>query len=253
MSGRAGIDRFDGLAERYDRYRPSYPATAVAAVLAGLPVPADVADVGAGTGISTRALVAAGARAFAIEPNDEMRAFAASTGVDVRPGSADATSLADASVDLVTCFQAFHWFATDAALAEFRRILRPGGRLAIVWNERNFGSSFAAGFRELEKRYSPPNMLAGADFSDDRLAPQLASAGFAGLRLMTFENAQHLDAVGAIGRIRSNSFAPREGPALEAQARELTALVARHADASGFVTLPYITEVWLAEREGAHP
>ncbi|MBD5635763.1 MAG: class I SAM-dependent methyltransferase, partial [Candidatus Eremiobacteraeota bacterium] len=129
--------RFFGLAERYDRFRPDYPPAAIEAILAGLPSGAVVADIGAGTGISTRALSAAGARAIAIEPNDEMRAFACASGVDARAGSAENTGLATGSVDVVGCFQAFHWFANAAPLAEFVRILRPGGRLAIVWNERD--------------------------------------------------------------------------------------------------------------------
>ncbi len=239
-------ERFDGIAERYNRYRPGYPVAAIEALLAGLPPLAVVADVGAGTGISTRALALAGAKAIAVEPNDEMRALASASGVDARPGTAYATGLVAHSVDAVACFQAFHWFANEAALAEFRRILRPGGRLAIVWNERDFTTEFARGFRELERRYSRADMLAGADFSDDSLAPLLNENGFADVALQTFPNAQRLDRDGAIGRMRSSSYAPRTGPELAGLLDGLDRLFRRLADADGYVELAYETELWTA-------
>jgi SAM-dependent methyltransferase len=245
------VARFAGLAGRYDRYRPGYPAAALDAILAGLPPGAAVADVGAGTGISTRALLTAGARPIALEPNAEMRALATAAGLDARDGRADATGLPSASVDAVACFQAFHWFANAGALAEFARILRPGGRLAIVWNERDLRDPFARAYRELEVRYSDAGMLAGADFSDEALAPLVRGAGFAAPRLLTFPNAQRLDREALHGRMRSTSFAPRSGPALAELTRELDALFERSADTDGRVVLPYVTEVWLAEREGA--
>ncbi len=251
MTAPGTSERFDGIAEGYDRYRPGYPAAAIEALLAGLAPNAVVADVGAGTGISTRALAVAGAKPIAVEPNDEMRALARASGVDARPGTAAATGLAAQSVDAVACFQAFHWFANAASLAEFRRILKPGGRLAIVWNERDLTTEFARGFRDLERRYSRPEMLAGADFSDDTLAPLLTGNGFADIRLRTFAGAQRLDRDGAIGRMRSSSYAPRTGPELEGLLAGLDALFTRLADADGYVELAYQTELWTATMTAA--
>jgi SAM-dependent methyltransferase len=245
------VRRFSGLADRYDRYRPGYPPEAIAAILAGLPPHAVVADVGAGTGISTRALREAGAAAFALEPNDEMRAFAGDTGVEIRAGSAEATGLGARSVDAVTCFQAFHWFANAAAVREFARVLRPGGRLAIVWNERDLADAFSAGFRDIEQRYSPPDLLAGAHFKDERLEPLLREGGFTNVRLRTFANAQRLDREATLGRMRSTSYAPREGPDLERMTHDLLALFERCRDDAGHVFLRYVTEVWTAEPENA--
>lgn len=193
-------------------------------ILGGLgPEPA-VLDVGAGTGISTAALVAAGARAIALEPNDEMRAVALAKNLDARAGSAIATALPSASVDLVTAFQAFHWFASAQALAEFRRVLRPGGRLAIVWNERDRTDPFSLDFRAIEERYGERSMLAGIDFSDESLPQLLHDAGFGAPREGSFAHFQELDAEGVAGRIRSTSYAPRTGPLLDALLLEIRAL-----------------------------
>ncbi len=241
------VGRFDGLAARYDRYRPTYPAAAIAAILAGLPDAPIVADIGAGTGISTRLLAASGARAIAIEPNDDMRALVGSDAIDVRAGKAEATGLAAGSVDAVTCFQAFHWFATDAAVREFARILRARGRLAIVWNERDLDTAFGRAYRDLEVRTTEPGMLAGANFSDDRLAPLLSANGFTAPRLRTFENVQRFDRDGLLGRLRSSSYAPREGAKLEAMTADASALFDAFVDDDGFVSLTYVTEVWLAD------
>lgn len=240
--------RFTGLAELYDRYRPSYPAAAIAAILDGLPISPTVIDVGAGTGISTRLLAAAGAHAIAIEPNDEMRGAALARGVDARPGSASATALADRCADAVTCFQAFHWFAHAEALAEFMRLLRGNGRVALVWNERDtHGDAFTRALRELERRFGDATLLAGIDFHDDSLEPLLRAAGLDRVRSLQFENEQRLDMDALVGRIRSTSYAPRSGSQLEDLTRALRGLHQRFADNSGHATLRYRTDVIIGE------
>ncbi|GAC1563579.1 MAG: class I SAM-dependent methyltransferase [Vulcanimicrobiaceae bacterium] len=241
--------RFAGLARAYDRYRPRYPAAAIAAVLADLRDPVDVADIGAGTGISSRALARAGARVVAIEPNAEMRALAEARGVDVRDGRADATGLDDGCADVVSAFQAFHWFTNRTTLAEFDRLLRPGGRIALVWNEPELrGDPFTAEFRDVEVRFAMPGRLAGANFHDDALVALLHDGGFARVRRLHFANVQRLDRDGLRGRACSTSYAPRTQPAFGDLVAALDALHERFADNSGHVELIYRTDVILGDR-----
>jgi SAM-dependent methyltransferase len=239
------VRRFSGLADVYDRYRPRYPAIAIATVLEGLPVRPATVDVGAGTGISTRALAEAGARVIAIEPNDDMRAFAVASGLDARAGTATATGLRDGCADLVASFQAFHWFANADALREFRRLLRPGGRVALVWNERNKHDPFSNDFRELEKRFGEAAMLAGINFTDDKLEPLLRDAGFGPVTTHRFPHHQTIDRDELIGRVRSTSYAPRSGPLLDEMIAAREDLHARYTSAEGTVELRYQTEVIL--------
>ena len=128
---------FAGVADVYERSRPGYPEAAVA-WLAGS-TPGDVVDLGAGTGKLTRSLVALGHRVTAVEPLEEMLAQLRASVPAARAltGGAEAIPLPDASIDVVTCAQAFHWFDHDRALAEIARVLRPGGRIALVWNMRH--------------------------------------------------------------------------------------------------------------------
>jgi SAM-dependent methyltransferase len=126
---------FGAAADDYDRYRPTYPAAAVDWL-----VPAgarDVADVGAGTGKLTGLLLERGLRVTAIEPDPAMAAVLtrARPGAEVREAGADALPLADAAVDAVVVGQAWHWFPHERAAAEIRRVLRPGGRLGLIWNQ----------------------------------------------------------------------------------------------------------------------
>jgi SAM-dependent methyltransferase len=241
------VRRFTGLADVYDRYRPRYPEAAIAAILEGLPPQPTAIDIGAGTGISTRALAEAGAHAIAIEPNDDMRRFAAASGLDARPGTATSTGLANACADLVTSFQAFHWFANTAALAEFRRLLRPGGRVALVWNERDRSDPFTNDFRELEKRFGEKVMLAGVDFSDEKIEPLLREAGLGPVRWLRFDYLQEIDRDALVGRVRSTSFAPRSGPLLDEMIAALQELHALYADTAGNVVLRYRTEVIMGD------
>ena len=127
-------DSFHGVSDAYDRGRPRYPPAAVAAMLAGLPQPADVVDVGAGTGQLAEALADAGARVTAIEPGAETRALLerrVGGRVQVLDARAEELPLPDASADLVVCADSFHWLDAERALAAFHRVLRPAGRLCL--------------------------------------------------------------------------------------------------------------------------
>ena len=128
---------FADVAGAYERGRPEYPLEAVRWLVGDQP--ADVVDLGAGTGKLTRALVGLGHRVTAVEPLDEMRAEleVAVPEAHTLVGSAEAIPGPDASADVVTVAQAFHWFDHDAALPEIARVLRPGGSLALVWNSRD--------------------------------------------------------------------------------------------------------------------
>ncbi|RRR98697.1 class I SAM-dependent methyltransferase [Glycomyces terrestris] len=129
---------FGQAADLYDAARPAYPAEAVR-WLAG-DAPADVADLGAGTGLLTRGLTALGHRVTAVEPDAQMLAklTASTPGLAAAlEGAAERLPLPDASVDVVTAGQSFHWFDRPTALPEIRRVLRPGGVLAPIWNLRD--------------------------------------------------------------------------------------------------------------------
>ncbi len=139
---------FDRAAVEYERARPGYPA----AILDLLPLGdgAEVLDLGAGTGKLTRVLVERYRRVVAVEPLDGMRAILAQvvSGAESLAGTAEDIPLAEGSVDAVFAGQAFHWFANDAAVAEIARVLRPGGVLALVWNEGADPSPLPVGYRE---------------------------------------------------------------------------------------------------------
>ena len=132
---------FGAGADDYERGRPSYPDDAVAWLVAelGIEAPSVVVDLAAGTGKLTRLLVPTGARMVAVEPVAAMRDQLVRTcpEVTVVEGTAEATGLPDGSADAVTVAQAFHWFDPVAASAEIARVLRPGGHLGIVFNERD--------------------------------------------------------------------------------------------------------------------
>ena len=159
---------FSSVAEAYERARPEYPAEA-ARWLTGEP-PLDVVDLAAGTGKLTRVLTALGHRVTAVEPLVEMRAqlTGAVPGVPVLEGTAESVPLPDAVADAVVVAQAFHWFDQPAALREIARLLRPAGRLGIVWNIRDDAVDWVARL----------SALIGSEASDDAEdADVIAEAG----------------------------------------------------------------------------
>jgi SAM-dependent methyltransferase len=125
------------VADAYEQARPGYPADAVLWVVGE--TPCDVVDLGAGTGKLTRSLAALGHHVVAVEPLGEMLDLlrVAVPGATAVVGSAESMPLPDGAADVVACAQAFHWFDHGPALEEIARVLRPGGRIALVWNIRD--------------------------------------------------------------------------------------------------------------------
>jgi SAM-dependent methyltransferase len=240
--------RFSGRVDDYVRYRPSYPAPAIGTIFDGLQTTAApaVVDVGAGSGIASRLLADRGARVVAIEPNPEMRAAAAASGIDVRDGTAERTGLPGSSADVVSAFQAFHWFATAEAVAEFARVLRRGGRVAVVFNSRDDRDNATAAYGQIV--HAQRDVSPGArDHEDVDVRGLLADGGFARVRRREFRFTQALDREALLGRARSASYVPREGPQYDDVVRRLDTMRERFG-AAGIVTLVYRTYVYLGDR-----
>jgi SAM-dependent methyltransferase len=230
---------FAQSAEAYELGRPGYPAAALEPLRleAGLVV----LDLAAGTGKLTRELVKSGASVIAVEPVAEMRA-ALPDSLRALDGTAEAIPLADASVDLVTVAQAFHWFDGDAALAEIHRVLRPSGRLALLWNRRIEDAEINMAIEELLAPYRSGTPTHSGDAW--RAAFERTSL-FGPLEEHVFPSEQVLDEDGLAARICSISFIACL-PELE---RVRVLVRARQLVSAGPVKIPYRTEVLVCERQ----
>jgi SAM-dependent methyltransferase len=236
--------RFSARVEDYARYRPSYPS-GIASLLSrecGLTKDSRIADVGSGTGLLSRLFLDFGCEVIGVEPNPEMRHAAERLLADRASfhsvdGRAEATTLPGRSVDFVTAAQAFHWFEPEQTRAEFRRLLRPGGWVVLVWNERRHASGFMAGYEQLVARYGPER---------PRVTEQELVRFFGGSawRLEKLANQQQFDLDGLRGRFLSSSYAPLPAtPDYESLMDDLGRLFAEHQIDSR-VTLLYETEVY---------
>ena len=211
--------RFSNRVENYVKYRPTYPPQIIEALRTecGLKPEHLVADVGSGTGILTALLLDAGNTVAAIEPNAEMRLAAEGAlqnraGFRSVSGTAEATTFPDYSVDFVVAAQAFHWFEPTATRREFRRILRPGGWVALVWNRRPAtGSPVQNAYDALLRRYAPEY----AQVSHERVDEDALMQFFAPANFSTrhFTNSQQLDSEAFRGRLLSSSYTPLPGQA----------------------------------------
>jgi len=234
---------FDQVADAYERGRPSYPADAVAHLIQTFTISSSstVLDLAAGTGKFTQLLVSSGARIIAVEPLEGMRAKLAAhnLAVEILSGSAEAVPLADASVDVVTIAQAFHWFANERALAEIHRVLRPGGGLALIWNRRDTTQPVQHALEALMEPYRgdvPKHRSAEwrALFNRSRL--------FTPLEEWSTPHTHEVDVAGLIDRVLSVSFMaalpPADRAGIERQIRDLA------RDLPDPLTLKYTTDAY---------
>lgn len=229
---------FGPAAALYDRVRPTYPADAIDWML-GAP-PRRVVDLGAGTGILTRQLHAAGYQVVAVEPDGQMRAHLSAQLPDVPApaGSAESIPLPDASVDAVTAGQAYHWFDPERAHPEIARVLRPGGVFAPVWNNRDESEPWVAELSAIVGGERP----APLDLPGDLFEP-------AERRDFRYERPMTPDSLVELIRSRSYYLAasPERRAELEAALRELCATHPALRGKASF-PLPYVTFAYRAKR-----
>jgi SAM-dependent methyltransferase len=242
--------RFTNRVESYVRFRPSYP-WAVLDLLeteCGLTSASVVADVGSGTGILSELFLENGNHVIGIEPNREMRE-AGEHRLGRHPrftsvaGTAEATTLDDASVDFVTAGQAFHWFDPQRARAEFARILNPEGWVVLVWNlRRKDKTPFLAAYERLLEVYRTDR----GEVEFWRRSGEMAEAFFGpgSFKTASFDNEQVLDLDGLKGRLLSISYVPAEGePGSDAMLQEAEKIFDEH-QTGGTVTVEYNTKVY---------
>jgi SAM-dependent methyltransferase len=234
----------------YARHRPSYPGELIGLLREDLGLRPEhvVADVGSGTGILTGMLLANGNRVFAVEPNRAMaRAAEERLGGNPRfrsvDGRAEATGLESGQVDLVVAGQAFHWFDPARSRDEFRRILKPEGGVALVWNIRRVdGTPFLRGYEAFLRTWGTDYNEVSSRYRDEGALRVFFGPGGYGTRRFDFR--QTFDLAGLRGRLLSSSYTPAAGdPRREAMLAALPALFEAHQQ-EGQVAFEYDTWVY---------
>ena len=235
---------FDRAAEVYEASRPGYPADAVAWLTDG--TEDLVVDLGAGTGKLTRALVGAGREVVAVDPSPQMLAVLGERvpEAEARLGSGESLPLPDASAGLVVAAQAWHWVDPLVAVPEVARVLRPGGRIGLVWNDRDESVEWV---RELGELMGSGDALTG-DEEDPVVGPP-----FGALERFDVHWVQALTLDGLLDLARSRSyFITKDPDAQAAVIGSLRRLHAEHPDLAGAETieLPYVTRCYRATLGG---
>ncbi|MCI0156058.1 class I SAM-dependent methyltransferase [Leifsonia shinshuensis] len=235
---------FDRAARIYDASRPGYPADAVAWLTDGTEGP--VVDLGAGTGKLTRALIDRGREVVAVDPSPQMLEVLGERvpEADVRLGSAEGLPVPDASAGLVVAAQAWHWVDPAVAVPEVARALRPGGRLGLVWNDRDENVEWV---RELGELMGSGDAVFG-DEEDPVVGPP-----FGALERFDVRWVQAMSLDGLLDLARSRSYFITKDPGAQAAViGSLRRLHAEHPDLAGAETieLPYVTRCYRATLGG---
>jgi SAM-dependent methyltransferase len=226
---------FGRSAEAYERGRPDYPAEAIDWLVEKLDLRPGrtVVDLGAGTGKLTRLLVPSGAKVIAVEPIAEMRERI--RGARALEGTAEAIPLANGSADAVTVAQAFHWFHAEEALVEIRRVLRPGGGLALVWNVRDQANEVQA---------AASRIMAPLERDTPRGHNRDWATVIGATETAEFRHEQLVEENAFVERFMSVSFVAAAHDDVRADIEKRLRALARAAGTP--IRLPYVTELYVA-------
>lgn len=239
--------RFSNRVEDYVKYRPGYPVEIVRFLhdTYGLTQDKLIADIGAGTGISTELFLKKGYRVIAVEPNVEMREKAIElldsyNGFIPKNGTAENTGIDSNSVGAIIAGQAFHWFDALKTRIEFKRILKPDGIVALIWNERKTTSAFEQEYDELIIKHG--NDYVKVDHRN--IDTEHIFFNPEPVHLETFANKQVFDFEGLKGRLLSSSYMPaREDMGYEPMISDLQALFDKFQQ-NGVIVINYDTKVY---------
>lgn len=241
--------RFSSRVENYIKYRPSYPLEIIEylkreKVLAEYTL---IADLGSGTGILAKLFLDNGNQVYGVEPNNDMREAAEKTlqgytNFTSLDGSAESTGLEENSVELITAGQAFHWFDVEESKREFKRILKPNGNVALIWNNRGkSGADFNSGYENFILKYS-------IDYKEVRKNEKNVDLFF-NYQKETFDNFQDLNFTSFKGRVLSSSYIPLiDNPIFPKMILELEELFNKH-QRNGIIRIEYKTEIYLGKVE----
>ena len=245
--------RFSDRVDLYIKYRPGYPAEILPLLHReiGLLPSSVIADAGSGTGILAEMFLRNGNQVFGIEPNAEMRAAgelllqAYDNFISIN-GSAEKSTLPDASVDFITAAQAFHWFDVPKTKREFQRILKPNGFVVLLWNDRRTDTTaFLQGYEQLLQEFSLDyQQVNHRNVSDEILRQFFGTGGYTETSLF---NCQLFDYEGLEGRLLSSSYAPMQGhPKHEPMLERLREIFDAH-QVNGQVSFDYDTRIYYGQ------
>lgn len=246
MSTLDSKERFSNRVSNYVKFRPTYPDEAINFIIgqSGITPNSIIADIGSGTGKFTKLLLDKGIKTIAVEPNRNMREAAEKelsgysnfTSVNA---SAEETTLGNQSIDVITVAQAFHWFDRDVCKAEWRRILKPVGRVVLIWNRRDYSSEFMREYQNAIMKYhgETPNE------THDKINKAVFDAFYAEYETVHFKWSQQFDFDGLWGRAQSSSYSPVAGhPNHELLKSALKSLFDQY-NQNGIINFEYDTEV----------
>jgi SAM-dependent methyltransferase len=246
------VERFSNRVENYAKYRPGYPVEMMSFFRDDLRLVQGsiVVDIGSGTGLSAKPFLENGNVVYCVEPNTGMREAAeeylkAFDNFRSVNGTSENTTLENASVDVVIAAQAFHWFDPASTRREFKRILKPGGYVCLIWNERQLDSTpFLIEYEQFLLKYATDYEKVRHENIDEG---KLASFFQTRFDRRTFANQQVFDLKGLKGRVLSSSYMPAESDEpFQPMSLELAALFAKHAR-DGKITILYDTNVYFTQ------
>ena len=246
-------EKFTGKASTYERYRPEYPKEFIDYLYSEVGFSKDsvISDIGSGTGILSRQLLDRGSNVICVEPNENMRQTAEKslssynnfTSMD---GSAEKTNVSDRSVDFITVAQAFHWFDAEKFKLECQRILKPYGKVILVWNSRVYDSQLVIENAQICRRLCPNfKGFSGGQQEDPEVFSSFFKKGVCEHR--KFQNDLKFDMDSFIGRNLSSSYAPKKGDVnYQKFIDEITELFNKYS-VNGVLVLPNVTRSYVGE------